>query len=271
MISERPTRMWLAALWLCAGCWTSKADGDLLKSAADARDRRIEQLEEQNRVNREELAAKVRQLEEVLARATQLLTRNSADVGAQTEQMSGQVQELNGKIEELRHDLKLMSNEMGAQRAEFEQKLASAAKGGGPALSPTDVPADKQAHFDAAYQAYESGEHEKARALFREFLKRYPKDDKAGNAQYWIGSSYLQQNKPATALGEYRKVISDHGKSGAVNVALFGMADAFFQLNACGDAKSALDALLKRKPSRALKDRITKLQREIKKSKTCTS
>jgi TolA-binding protein len=271
MISRTSTQTTLVALLLCAGCWTSKSDGDLLKTSGDARDRRITQLEEQNRVNREELADKVRQLEEVLERATGLLARNSADVGAQTDQMAGQVAQLQGQIEELRHDLKVLSNEMNAQRAELEQKIDAAGRGGAPAISASDVPSDKKAHFDAAYHAYETGEYEKSRALFREYVKRYPTDDQAGNAQYWIGSSYLQQNKPATALGEYRKVIADFGKSSAVNVALFGMADAFFRLRSCTDAKAALEALLKRKPSKALKDRAVKLQTTIKRAKTCTS
>jgi TolA-binding protein len=72
------------------------------------------------------------------------------------------------------------------------------------------------------------------------------------------------QNKPATALGEYRKVISSYPKSPAVDTALYGMADAFFRLHACTDAKGAIDALVKRKPSKALEDRAKQLSRAIK-------
>jgi hypothetical protein len=42
------------------------------------------------------------------------------------------------------------------------------------------------------------------------------------------------------------------------------MADAFFRLRACGDAKSAVDTLIKRKPDKALLDRAKKLAAEIK-------
>ena len=258
---------------LLPGCWTSAAEGEQLRTAAQARDTRLEQLEAQNRQNREELAGKVQELQEVLDRATQLLTRDSADVGAQVQQMTESVSRLEGQIAEIQHKMEVMTQEMATQRAETDQKLASLGSGAGGGLDPAQVPADKDAHYQMAYQAYEQSEHEKSRALFREFLTRYPEDPKAGNAQYWIGASYLQQNKPATALGEYRKVISDHGTSTAVNVALYGMADAFYRLHACTDAKSAVQALLKRKPSDALKTRANQLLDRLKSAPKdyCTS
>jgi TolA-binding protein len=258
---------------LLPGCWTSAAEGEQLRTAAQARDARLEQLEEQNRTNRQELSEKVQELQEVIDKATQLLTRDSADVGVQVEEMRQQLASLEGQMAELKHKTDVLSHEMATQRAETDQKLASLRSGAGGGLDPSQVPADKDAHYQTAYQAYEQSEHEKARALFREFLTRYPEDSKAGNAQYWIGASYLQQNKPATALGEYRKVISEHGSSTAVNVALYGMADAFYRLHACTDAKSALQALLKRKPSSALKTRSRQLQDRIKNAKKgyCTS
>jgi len=258
---------------LFTGCWTSSAEGEQLRTAAQARDARLEQLESQNRQNRQELDAKVAELQQVLDKATQLLTRDSADVGAQVQQMSEQLASLEGQLAELSHKTEVLGHEMATQRAETDQKLASLRSGAGGGIDPSQVPKDKAAHYQMAYQGYEQSEHEKSRALFREYLTRYPEDPKAGNAQYWIGASYLQQNKPATALGEYRKVISDHAKSTAVNVALYGMADAFYRLHACTDAKSAVKALQKRKPSKALRTRASQLLKRIKGAKKgyCTS
>ena len=241
-----------------------------MRTTAEARDRRIGEIEEQNRHIREEAVAKIRQLEEVLARATELLQRNSADVGAQTQQLQEQMAALDGKVAELRHDLDRITQEQAATRAELEQKLAAGTR---EAVDPAQVPADKTAHYNAAYQAYQNGDYDKARALFRLFLERYPTDAQAGDAQYWIGAGYLQQNRPATALGEYRKVIANYASSNAVNVALYGMADAFFRLHACTDARSALDALVKRKPKASLADRAKALLQQIKTAPAgqCTS
>ena len=243
-----------------------------MRTVGEARDRRISDLENQNRQIREEAITKIRQLEDVLEKATALLQRNSADVGAQVQQLQEQLATLDGQLAEQRHDLDRVLQDQAKQRADLEQKLTQTAAAK-ETIDPAQVPTDKDAHYAAAYQAYEAGNHEKARALFRVFLERYPSDAQAGNAQYWIGASYLQQNRPATALGEYRKVIANYAQSNAVNVALYGMADAFFRLHACGDAKSALDALLKRKPKSPLAERVRTLQDQIKQAPAgqCTS
>jgi TolA-binding protein len=239
------------------------ADGDELRTQAQARDRRIEQLEDQGRKSRDENEAKLHELQGVLDRATQVLTRGSADVGAQVEQMGQQIATIQGQVAELQHKLEQFDQQMAAQRADLDNQIAKLKSGGKEPLDPAQIPTDRKAHFQAAYDSYQAGDYEKARELWREYLIRYPEDAKAGDAQYWIGASYTQQNKPATALGEYRKVIADYASSSAVNVALYGMADAFFRLHACTDATSALQALLKRKPEPGLTDRTKKLLKDV--------
>jgi TolA-binding protein len=245
-----------------SGCLMLASDGDELRTQAQARDRRIEQLEAQAAKNQQDVDQKLAELQTVLDKATAVLTRGNADVGAQVDQMRQAISTMEGSLDETRHKLDELDQQMTAQRADIDQQLAKL-RSGKEVLDPSQIPADKSGHFKLAYDAYAAGEHEKSRALFREYVMRYHDDAKAGEAQYWIGASYTTQGKPATALGEYRKVIADFGKSSAVNVALFGMADAFYRLRACGDAKSALDALLKRKPEPGLTDRAKKLNKEI--------
>ena len=270
----QPLRSVLSAapLLVLAGCLMTTSDGDELRAQAAERDRRIQQLEAQSQKNREELEAKLRELQDVLDKATAVVTRSSADVGAQVEQLGQQVATADGALAELRHKVEAIEQQLMTQRTEMD--AAAAAKAGGvKGLDPSQIPSDKAGHFQAAYEAYRGADYEKARALWKEYLTRYPSDTKAGDAQYWIGATYTQQNKPATALGEYRKVIAEHGKSSAVNVALYGMADAFYRLNACTDAKSALQALIKRKPEAALGDRAKKLLKDVEKAPKgyCTS
>jgi TolA-binding protein len=264
-VRRRAASLFVALLACSAlsGCLMTASQGDEIRAEAKARDERIAKLEERSE-------QKARELEDLLQRATAVVTRNSADAGAQVEQLREQLAKLEGVVEELRYKVETFTAEQATYKAELEQRLAAGTTAGGkplkPVLDPASIPADAEGHYKAGQAAYQAAEHEKARALFREFLVRYPKDAKAGNAQYWIGASYLQENKAAAALGELRKVISDYGKSTAVNVALYGMADAFFRLKACSDAQSAADALIKRKPDKALMDRIKKLVSELKAS-----
>jgi TolA-binding protein len=257
----------LATALLCSGlasaCYITRSEAG---ERFDAQERKLVSLESEVRANHLALDAKLKELEEGLERARALLTRDSADVGAQVQAQQQKMAELEGKLDEMTHNLTSLMEQTAKAQAELDEKLGKigTAKPGEIALDPNQIPADKAAHFTAAYDAYKANEHEKARALFKEYLARYPNDDKAGDAQYWIGASYLVQNKPATALGEYRKVISNYPKSSAVDTALYGMADAFYRLHACTDAKGAVEALLKRKPSKALADRAQQLSRVLK-------
>jgi tol-pal system protein YbgF len=244
-----------------SGCLMTKSAGDALR---DDTNRRISQLEAQNKQDRAELEQKLKQLEDVLDRATEVLKRGSADVGAQVSQLAEQIAAAEGQLSELKHRADVTDQQFAQQRADLDAQLATLRSSGASSAAPAAaaIPSDKKDHFQAAYTAYQAGDYDKARSLWREYLTRYPTDAKAGEAQYWIGASYTQQNKPATALGEYRKVISDYAQSSAVNVALYGMADAFYRLHACTDAKSALNTLIKRKPEASLLDRAKKLLKD---------
>jgi TolA-binding protein len=258
-----------------SGCWTSAAAGDKLREEAVALNRRIIRLEDESRANRSELSAKLAQLEEVLQKATEVLTRTSADRGAQVDQMQERLAALEGQLAELQHSFDTVSQQTSTRTAELSGRLDQLARKVGidTPLPATEIPADKSTHYNAATTAYAAGEYSKARSLFREYITRYPNDDRIDNALYGVGATYLAEGKPATALGEFRKVIADYGKGDAVDLALFNMAEAFYQLHACTDAKSALEALLRRKLSKEMQRSAKERLNAIKKSPAnyCTS
>ena len=259
-----------SSLLLVGGCMTSSAGNELRL----ALEKRISDLRVESEERDKSLEAKLEELAQGLERARALLTRDSADVGAQVQVQQQKMAEIEGKIDEMTHNLTDLIEQTARARAELDDKLGKLSKPTGElTLEPGQVPGDKTAHFSAAYDAYKAGEHDKARALFKEYVTRYPTDTKTGDAQYWIGATYLVQNKPATALGEYCKVIALYPKSPAVDTALYGMADAFYRLHACTDAKGALEALGKRKPGKALEDRVKQLERVIREAPKgyCTS
>jgi TolA-binding protein len=236
---------------------------------------RIARLENEAKTNRSELSAKLAQLEEVLQKATDMLTRSSADRGAQVDQLQERLGALEGQLAELRYSFDKTSQQASSRTDEIAGRVNQLARKVGidMPLPAAEIPADKKAHFTAAMGAYNASEYSKARALFREYISRYPSDDQADNALYWVGASYLSEGKPATALGEFRKVISDFSRGDAVDGALLGMSDAFYQLHACTDAKSALEALLRRKISKELQRTARDKLNAIKQAppKYCTS
>jgi TolA-binding protein len=247
------------------GCWVTSKQGERIQEANDSQDRAIEALRADLNAEREQLADKMAKLEEMTQKAASVVTRDSADRGVQIDQMQERIALLEGQLAELRYSLEKLSGEAAARQADIEKRIEQLARKTGidSPISVEDIPRDKNAHFQAGREAFDAGDHPRSRALLREYLARYPDDDRADDAQYLIGAGYLQEGKPATALGEFRKVISQYGKGDALAGALLGMAEAFFKLNACTDAKKALDALLQRKPGRDIKRKIEQKLREI--------
>jgi tol-pal system protein YbgF len=260
---------------LIAGCWTSASAGEELRISGQKSEKRISNLESTTQAERERLEKRIGDLESVLEQARNLLTRASADRGAQVDQLQEKLAIVEGQLAELQHGFEVQIDKLVNQYNELGQRLDQIARKAGidMAVAASEIPQDKEAHYQAAYNAFKSSDYSKARALFREYVTRYPTDDKADDAQYWIGMAYLSENKPATALGEFRKVIDQYGNGNAVEVALYGMADSFFKLRACTDAKNALDALIRKKPSKKLLDLAKDKLKEVKKadSSLCTS
>lgn len=241
---------------MLGGCflWTSAEQGAELQRRLDRIEERTRTLEtglgEELRGEIATAKTKVAELESVLERATQLVTRTSADTGAQVEQLQAQVAAQEGAIAELRHELERLQEEFREQQTDYENRMKKLARRAGidMPLDEAEIPTDRQQHWDRAQQAYEAREFSTARALYRAFVQRYRDDARADDAQLRIGQSYLLEDRPATSLGELRRVIADFAQGDAVPAALLAMADAFYRLHACTDARTALETLLRAHP-----------------------
>ena len=249
---------------LLGGCflWTTRGEGE-------AHEERLQALETGIETERAELTASITkaktrmaELEGLIERATAVVTRNSADMGLEVQQLREQIARLEGQIAELRNELDQTRRQMDEQRQQYEKVLKQASTGE-MTLEPNDIPQDRSAHFAAAYRAFQDSQWLKSRALFRAFVETYPQDDQADEAQYWLAMTYMRQGRPATALGEFRKVLSQWPRGTAVPVALLDMAEAFFELQACNDARAALEALIRGHARSPLVPRARAKLREI--------
>ena len=257
-----------------SGCflWTSKNQGEEIRATAAEHERRLVALEDGQRAGREQLEQaivradqKISELQTVLQQATQVVTRNSADTGQQVQELATQLGTLEGTLAELRNDLSQTARQITQQRSEMDERIGQVARKAGVDMPlPADqIPAAKTDHYATAYRAYQASDYSRARALFREYINRYATDDNADNAQYWIGASYLAENRPATALGEFRKVLSDYSQGDAIDETLFDMAECFWRLKACTDAKTTLDALIRTQATSPLLNRARDRLREF--------
>src|SRR4051812_10854144 len=88
---------------IASGCLMTSADRTKLETENKARDQRLERLEAQSQKTRDEVDAKLAELQKVIDQATQVLTRGSADVGAQVEQLRAQLATIEGLTAELKY------------------------------------------------------------------------------------------------------------------------------------------------------------------------
>lgn len=274
----------LCAAWLLgssSGCfiWTSSGEGDKLRQDVDAHAARLREIEkaqtdqlEQLRQAESKAQKSIDELEGVIERATSVVQRNSADVTVQVSELQTKLAVVEGRMAELQYAIEELKK--GHSGGGSAAGVASSS-GGGEAAPPAESkpPADKNEHYAAAYRAYSDRDFNKARNLFRSFIEKYKSDAQADNAQYWIGASYLVENRPATALAELRKVIESFRGGDAVDEALLDMAEAFYRLKACSDARTTLDTLIKTQANSPLVDKAKQKLKDMRKlgKDYCTS
>lgn len=64
---------------------------------------------------------------------------------------------------------------------------------------------EPNAIYNQGYEMYLNGKYAQAITIFREFLKNFPTNDLADNAQYWIGECYYAQKMFDRAIAEFKK------------------------------------------------------------------
>jgi tol-pal system protein YbgF len=107
--------------------------------------------------------------------------------------------------------------------------------------SPTEI-------YLQAFADYASGRFERAIDGFQTFLRHYPHNDYAGNAQYWLGECYYSRQEYALAVAAFRKTVESYPQGGKTPDALLKMATALQQMNEAGQAQEALRLLRSRYP-----------------------
>lgn len=254
MFRIHPLALGLATLLSAtiSGCflWTTTDQGATLERRANEFETRVSTMETGYTAQMEGAHAKVAELESVLQQATQVVTRNSADTGARVDELQQQLAVQSGQIDELRHELSRIQEQFREQQGDYENRMKRLARRAGVDMpvDETEIPASPDDHYRAAQVAYEARDFSTARALYRAFVTRYATDARADDAQVHIGQSYLVEDRPATALGELRRVITDFASGDQIPAALLGMGDSFYRLHDCGNARVSYDTLVRAHP-----------------------
>jgi tol-pal system protein YbgF len=119
-----------------------------------------------------------------------------------------------------------------------------------PTPSPAAEPKTRETElYDKSIALYRDGKYEEAIEGFRTFLKTFPKSDRADNAHFWIGESYMSLKQYEQAILAYQEVIKNYPKGNKVPSALLRQAFAFLEIKDPTSAKLLLNRVVKNHPN----------------------
>lgn len=263
---------------VCLMIWS----GCVSKNEVTSLDTRLNELEIRNaETNKRSQALKsdltVREEEE------EVLRHQSAGLRAKIEALNEDIRALNGRIEELEHLLnrqKQMEAEGIKAEEERVEKLAKSTKTNDERIyrieqylnfepSAQKAPATKTDEetvakiipagevktelsedeiYRMAKQAFDQGDSDAARKKFQELIEKFPKSERADNAQFWIGEIYYREKWYEKAILEYQKVIESYPMGNKVPASLLKQGLAFLNLGDKNNSRLILEELIKKHP-----------------------
>ncbi len=267
----------VAALLAAPGCFwvTTKDEGNRLR--AD-----VTQLQGHVAKQQEDVDSRVKKLDDELEKATQVMKRNGADVGAEVEALGKDMASVNGGIDTLKQqmdevrrqlaEMKAANDKLRADLSTAEARIETLEKDK-KAPVVVEKPVDKDTLFDGATGKLQNAQYDDARKDFRDFVKKFPNDEKADNAQYWIGETFFKQKEYEKAIAEFQKVIDNYPNGDMADDAFLEAGNAAVELKWCVDANAYFGELVNRFPKSPLakqaKSRLDYLKKNAKKKDVC--
>ncbi len=221
---------------LLSGC-ASKKDVDALTVRNAALEKSLEAAHVDFVALRADLEATRTRLDNAL--------RANADASSDVMGDRSRMQALGGRLDEATHAIDDLKKELAASRSETDARLdemkrsqdVQAAK-----PPPVVIPADKAQHYAATEAAYAKADYNLARTLGRDYIAKYPQDDKTDDVIYLMADASLKEGRPSSALGEFNRILKQFPKSNTLGQTLFGMGDSYVMLHDCANAKLAFGA-----------------------------
>jgi tol-pal system protein YbgF len=187
---------------------------------------------------------------------------------ADADTLRGQQQGLSRQIEQLQDNLLLLEARVHDQQQLLEQlrsalpsqKVTTGGEKAGAVLlpapsltpkAPSEPPLSPTETYLQAFSDYASGDYTRAILGFENFLRHFPNNDYAANAQFWLGECFLSQQLYPRAAEEFQKTFSRYPQGAKTPDALLKLAFTFTQMNEPERATATLQTLRQRYPGSA--------------------
>ena len=232
-------RALLLTLCVCAACVTTKRQGEEMRADIESLRAELKHQQETAAAERQKLAeedaARAKALQSALDQLGRAARKSGADLAVDLEKAQNDIAALRGTLEVIQHRLDAIEKTQADHQKSLDavnQFVAQRQKD----LEKAEHPTDRMGIYSLARQKLDLGQIPRARELLQDFLARYPKDELAPNAQYWLGETYYSEKRWNDAIVEFQKVLKDHKSSDKVPDALLKIGMSF---QAQGDCKNA--------------------------------
>jgi len=171
---------------------------------------------------------------------TKSLQQQSNDAGARTDQVSQQIQALHDSVDELKARLAKMQTQLD-QMGQQQQNLQALPQGANQAPPPDVL-------YQSALRDMTANKLQLADQEFRDFLKFYPDNELAGNAQFYVADIEYKQGNFQAAVQDYDKVLEQYPGGNKVASAQLRKGYALLELGQRDAGVKELQSLIARYP-----------------------
>jgi TolA-binding protein len=256
----------LATVFLTGCFWvTTKSEGETLRKD-------VTSIETRLAVKEQSLDEQIKTLQKVLDDSSKLLKRNSADLGADVDQLRSDVRTANGLVTAVNNSVNELKNElvkMAAKVDGLEQRLAQIESGKPSANSgPDDL-------WKLGSTAFEAARYNEAIDIFKRLVSSFPTHTRADDAQYFRGQSYTNLKDWDKAIASYQALVQSYPTSDLADDGLYFAAVAAQKLKNCTEARAYLGVIKskygKGNSAKAAAELDTAIRKDARNKTKCTS
>lgn len=252
---------------MLSGCFwaTTKSEGDAMRKDIKGLDERLSSKEQ-------DLSGKIGELQKTLDDAAKLLKRNSADLGADVDQLRQDVRTANGLVTAVNQQVNELKMAFATQTQRIDALEARLAQmeSGKPSTnsSPDDL-------WRLGSTAFEAARYNDAIDIFKRLVASFPTHTRAPDAQYFRGQSHSNLKDWDKAIAAYQVVADKYPDSQLADDALYFAAVAAQNLKNCTEGRAYLGLIKQKYPksnvTKAATDLDAALKKDAKNKAKCSS
>lgn len=180
--------------------------------------------------------------------------------------IKAQIANIEDQIKQIKNKLNALEGQQTVSRKETEElKKESPQEQAQKPVKPAESK-DKVSLYEEAYDAFKDKKYKKAREKFEVFIKEFPQDELADNAQFWIAETYYGEKDFEAAILAYEAVLKKYPKSEKAVGALLKQGFAFTEMGDKKTGKTILDKVIELYPASREAELAKKKIDEIEKS-----